>query len=488
MSSFIDEASEPNSASGDTWGSVSWSTPPIPRPRVVGVGKAAWQHAACVAIVWFVAIAAVAIWVNGRGLQTMTQSFPRFVQEMGALVGMIAAVLMLFQVLFMSRFPLFEHGFGRDVIVAVHKKVGFWSFFAILAHVALVVIGYNLAIDDNPWTRPGTLLWYLRYAIIGTLIVIGAAIVLSIPIIRKRLSYDAWHWWHMVAYVGAFLTVPHQIFVGGSFLISTTATVFWILLWGCTFGAVGLWRILIPFLRFRRHDLRVHTVYPDGARGISVVMKGRDLDRLGTKAGQFFVWRFLGSPRWLRANPISISSPPTNDTLTIAVRVVGDGTERMATLQPGQRVHFEGPYGRISGDLRTGERLLMFAAGAGVGPMISLLADQQWASGNATLITRENVSDDAMMLAEINHLVTERGLVWLPFIGEPAPSGSRWLPVGDDGEPQDGVALIRQWLGGDVDDVDVFLCGPPPWMVGVQADLAAAGVPDLAVHVESFQF
>lgn len=132
--------------------------------------------------------------------------------------------------------------------------------------------------------------------------------------------------------------------------------------------------------------------------------------------------------------------------------------------------------------------MLMFGAGAGIGPMMSLLTDQEWAPGEAVLVQREDRESDAMMLGDIQNLVDTRGLVWKQVIGLPAPSGSRWLPVGEDGQPQDGVTVIRDLVGGDVRNVDVFLCGPPIWMRGVEADLAEAGVPADHVHAETFQF
>jgi len=471
-----------------------------PRPRVYGAGRAAGRYAMSLAVVWIFSIIAAAIWIYGRGLSTLFDSFPRFLQNIGSLLGVIAAVLMMFQVLFMSRFPLFEKGFGRDVIVEVHKKVGFWSFWLILAHALFVIVGYNIADDANPWTSLGVLTWQLRFAILGTLLLFIAVIFLSIRKIKARLSYDAWYWWHLAAYLGAFITVPHQIFLGGSFLgspvimhvpgigsVSLTA-LFWLGLWTITFGAVVIWRFLVPIVNYFKYDMRVAAVEPDGARGVNLVVTGKNLDRLGTKAGQFFNWRFLDSPGALKANPFSISMPPTNDQLRVAVRVVGDGTERIAQLKPGQRVFVEGPYGRISGDLRTGRRMLMFGAGAGVGPMMSLLADQEWAPGEAILVTRENVEEDTMMEADIQRLVNERGLVWKRLIGEPAPEGSRWLPPTPEGGSYDGAALIRQWVDGDVENVDVFLCGPPIWMTGAQVDIAKAGIPEHQVHVESFAF
>jgi predicted ferric reductase len=459
-----------------------------PRPRVAGVRKAQMYNAICVALMWLVSIAAAFIWVYGRGFSNLFLSASRFLQELGALSGLIAGVLMLFQVLFMSRLPLFEVGLGRDVIVEIHKKAGFWSFWFILAHILFVVTGYAIARDQNPWVSIGALTWELRWAILATIAIFLAVILISLPRFKKQMSYDAWYWWHLVAYLGAFFTIPHQVFLGGSFLHSPVARYFWLTLWGITFGAVFIWRFLVPILNYFKYGMRVKRVTPDGARGVDLVIGGNNLTRLGTKGGQFFNWRFLGSPGWVRANPFSISAAPTDDELRVAVRVVGDGTERIRDLQPGQRVFVEGPYGRVSGDIRACDKMLMFGAGAGVGPMMSLLTDQQWAPGEAVLLQREDRESDAMMLGDIEELVNHRGLMWRQEIGLPAPSGSRWLPVGADGQPQDGVEVIRDLVGGDVLNVDVFLCGPPIWMRGVEADLAKAGVPAEHIHAETFAF
>ncbi|MDR2723430.1 MAG: ferric reductase-like transmembrane domain-containing protein [Cellulomonadaceae bacterium] len=482
----------------------------FPRPRVHGINKAKAMYAASLAVVWIFCIAAAAIWVYGRGVQTLFTSFPRFLQNVGGLAGVVAAVLMMFQVLFMSRFPLFEYGFGRDIIVRVHKKVGYWSFWMILAHAALLVGGYNIAADFNPWagwTGTGTLLATLIFAIVGVLAIFIAVIFLSLKKIKSKISYDVWYWWHMVSWVGALITVPHQIFLGASFRTEvpvgyflgypvTRLAIFWMIMWVIVFGAAAVWRFIVPVANYFKYGMRVVEVKPDGARGIDVIVTGKHLDRLGTKAGQFFNWRFLGSKGAIRSNWFSVSMPPTSDRLRICVRVVGDGTQRMAKLKPGQRVFVEGPYGRISGDLRTGHRMLMFAGGAGAGPMVSLLTDQDWAPGEATLISRENAHEDTMMVEDIERLVNDRGLVWIKSIGLPNipafpdnySGGSSWLPANEDGTPVDGVSILREWVAGEVDNVDVFLCGPPIWMDSVIADLKKAGVPDHNVHAESFVF
>lgn len=64
--------------------------------------------------------------------------------------------------------------------------------------------------------------------------------------------------------------------------------------------------------------------------------------RLNARGGSFYNWRFLnGDKHQYRGHPFSLSMPPTGDKLQVAVRVVGDGTKRIANLKPGTKVFIE---------------------------------------------------------------------------------------------------------------------------------------------------
>ena len=80
---------------------------------------------------------------------------------------------------------------------------------------------------------------------------------------------------------------------------------------------------------------------------------GRDLHRLPVRAGQFLLWRFLGGragPGRTRSRCPRRRGRPTADH--------GQGPRRrpprVAGLRPGTRVLVEGPYGRLTGELRAG--------------------------------------------------------------------------------------------------------------------------------------
>lgn len=482
-------------------------TPVFPPPRPRASYKAMRRHIS-EALCWLLGAAVLVLWFRSGALYDIGHSLPNALGAIGSLLGMVAAYILLLQLLFMARIPVFEHGIGRDRIVAIHRNLGFAVFWLILAHVLLVSVGYITLRRYRPGHHPlfsfGHLIEdfpFADIALLGTLILIGAVILLSLKRLRKKMRYELWHVWHLAAYLAVLLIVPHQIWSGGSFITSRWAQWFWGLLWAAVLLALIYYRVLRSFLRSRQHDLRVISAVPDGSRGVAVHIGGRDLHKLKARGGQFFIWRFLdGETGWWQGHPFSLSMPPHSHGYQICVRVVGDGTERIKALQPGTRVIAEGPYGRINGDLRVGNTLLMFAAGAGLGPMLAILGEQQWEPGEAILVTRDNSPEEGMMLDEIQYLVNTRGLRWIRLVGHMPKHGSKWYPAANEDDPgHDGAEVIRGWLAelaaaeagshhSQVHGTDVFMCGPPPWMDSVKEDLAKAGVPDSQIHIEEFAF
>ncbi len=143
----------------------------------------------------------------------------------------------------------------------------------------------------------------------------------------------------------------------------------------------------------------------------------------------------------------------------------------------------EGPFGHLTGDVRKERKLLMLGAGAGVSPLLSILESAPYASGEAILVTRDHADEDALRMDAVADLVRRRGLRHFRLIGPRLREGSTWLPAAH-GDWR-GADLIRH-LAPDLEDYDVFVCGPLPWMSAVRADLATAGIRADRVHTETF--
>jgi ferredoxin-NADP reductase len=207
--------------------------------------------------------------------------------------------------------------------------------------------------------------------------------------------------------------------------------------------------------------------------------------RLRAASGQFFTWRFLDGPGWMRAHPYSLSAAPTGTHLRITVKDLGDGSRALADLTPGSRVLVEGPYGLLHAGVRTRQKVTLLASGIGITPMRALLEELDQAPGDVTLVYRASGVEDLVFRAELDALAQRSGARVYYVLGRRVPGRNSWLPE-SAGHLSDEEAL-RQ-LVPDIADNDVFLCGAQPWMDAARAAALACGVPDKHIHLERFSW
>ncbi|MCL1799850.1 MAG: ferric reductase-like transmembrane domain-containing protein [Promicromonosporaceae bacterium] len=463
---------------------INLATQPLPPPLERPPANPIWRIITWI-LIGGVGLLLAIIWITGGAFHTFTLSTGDALIELGRLTGLIAAAMLLFQVVLMARVPVFEHGLGHQWIVNSHKKTGFWLFWLVIAHVVFLVIGYSATGLVNPFRTfwefivefPGGLLATAAF------IALIAVVVLSIRRVRKKLRYENWHLLHLYGYLAAGLALPHQIWAGASFYGRRWAELTWWTLWGVALLAVILFRIVRPIARSFAHDLRVQSAVPDGTRGVLITISGKNLAGLHAEPGQFFIWRFLSGYGWTQGHPFSLAIAPEGDTMTIAVAIVGGGTERLLNLKPGTRVIAEGPFGELTGALRTRPGLIGIAAGAGIAPVFAILEGEQWSPGEAVLITRDDDADRSLMTDQIAEMVETRGLNWIRMDGAPPPGFTSWLPASCQ---YSGTQFLARAAEMPLPDYDVYLCGPPPWMEKVEKDLLAAGEEKHLIHSESF--
>jgi len=423
----------------------------------------------------------VALWVHGQGLANLRGGGTAFT-SLGRLTGLVAADLMLIQVLLMARVPVIERAYGQDRLARWHRWVGFTSFDLMLAHIPLVTVGYALT-DRTGLVRET---WNLVTTYPGMLLAVAAATALVLAVLtslraaRRRLRYESWHLLHLYAYLGVGLALPHQLWTGTDFLTSRLATGYWWSLWALAAAAVLGYRVALPLHRSSRHRLRVQAVVRESPGVVSVWLTGRRLDELPVRAGQFFNWRFLSGPGWTRAHPYSLSAAPGQTRLRITVKDLGDGSRLVRRLRKGTRVLIEGPYGALTARARTATRITLVASGIGITPLRALLEELPYRRGEATLIYRARSAADFTFRQELDHLAEHRG-VRVRYLPGPRAAAGSWAPAGHGGDAD----LLRR-LVPDIAGHDVFVCGPQPWMDAVQRAARACGVPDERVHLESF--
>jgi predicted ferric reductase len=460
---------------------MTTTTTGMAQPRL-GPTPRWWSDAAAVAA-GLSLLVVTALWVANRGVPDLGAGRWEAAGSVGRLAALWSADLLLIQVVLMARIPLVERGFGPDILARWHRWAGFASFHLLLAHVLLTVSAYAGRSQFGVLGQTRDLVLNYPGMLLATaaLVAIALVVVTSVRGARRRLRYESWHLLHLYAYLGIALALPHELWTGTDFA-SAQARAYWWTLYGGAAGSVLIFRIGMPIWRNSRHRLTVDHVEPEAHGLVSVHLRGRHLDKLPVRAGQFFVWRFLDGPGWTRGHPFSLSGPVRDGRLRITVKGLGDGSSRVAALKPGTRALIEGPYGRLTAESYRGGPVTMLACGVGITPLLALLWDLPYGQDRATLVYRVRHADDIAFRDEIEGLASRRGVKLVPLIGPRATSTS-WLPA-EYADYTDSEALLQ--IAPDIAEHDLYLCGPDPWTHAVRAAARAAGVPAAHLHRERF--
>ncbi|HEY9039264.1 MAG TPA: FAD-binding oxidoreductase [Roseovarius sp.] len=168
-------------------------------------------------------------------------------------------------------------------------------------------------------------------------------------------------------------------------------------------------------------------------------------------------WRDEGRP----FTPVSL---PGEDTLEFIIKSYPDHdgvTEQIGKMQPGDEVTIKGPFG----DIRDRGPGVFIAGGAGITPMIALLRKRLADSGDlsgSTLVFSNRTEDDIIWRDKLSAMP---GLTVAYVVSE---GPGRTVPKRE---------LDRDYLRQFIEPGTLcYLCGPPPMMDAVQAELDALGV------------
>jgi ferredoxin-NADP reductase len=417
----------------------------------------------------------VGLWWTDTAAASLS-GFGAQVTAAGRVAGLLAAYLVLVQLLLMARLPPFERAVGLDRLTAWHRGLGTNVVLLIGTHVLLVIWGYGLTAHHQPISELVTVITTypdMWKATIGVTL-FGIVGISSGRAIRARVSYEIWYWLHVLAYVGIALAFFHQTSTGADFVGHPLNRALWTAFYLAVAGAVLFYRVGIPLVLLSRHRMVVDRVVPEAPGVVSVWIRGHALDGLGAAAGQFLLWRFLNPRHIATAHPYSLSAPVTPELLRITVKDAGDHSRALARLRPGTRVLAEGPFGHFTAAASTQRKILLVAGGSGVAPIRALAEDFSASGRDIVVIYRASRWEDLALEREFDAL-EEAG--WIRVV---------WA-VGTRRELAYDPLTSDLW--GEVPDLlrrDIYVCGPPGMTAAVRDVLRRLDVPDAQLHTEDF--
>jgi predicted ferric reductase len=394
---------------------------------------------------------------------------------LGRWLGLHLAFIMILQLVLIARLPFLDRRIGMDRLTSWHRWTGFTLFWLVLLHPFTVVLGYATAYGGSMLSHFRTLLGFgaiLAGLAAATIILFAAG--LSVRYVRRRLQYETWHAIHLCLYVAVVLGLIHQLFEASTFTSSPLAEAYWWSLWAFALISLLAGRVVLPLWRNARHQFRVAAVVPEADNVVSVYVTGKHLEKLPARAGQFFIWRFLGHGRWWEANPFSMSAAPNGRSLRLTAKAVGTASARLRSVPIGTRVFAEGPYGAFTTLSRTKPGILLIAGGVGITPIRALLEEL---TEPAVVLYRAHAMRDAVLLAELQALANAHGSQVHVLTGRTGAGNPPNTPFA----PENLAALVP-----DIRDRDIYVCGPNPMTTAVIRSLRALKIPSAQIHSERF--
>ncbi len=398
--------------------------------------------------------------------------------ESGAMLGLLGLGVLAMQLVISGRHRWFAGNLGQDNVLQFHRQVGIFGWLLVLSHPLCMLFGnpeYLAFLDP----RAG---WFRAITLYLLLLASTALIVSSLWRGRFNLQYE---WWRGIHAALALLVVSGGL---GHALMAGHYTAGWFTkaLLGGLIGVPLLLlletRLLRPW-RLSQRPWKVTAVEPRSGDVTRLELQADGHAGMCFLPGQF-VWLTLGeTPYNLQQHPFSITSPATEpDRIEFAIKPLGDFSRSVAEVARGTPAWLEGPYGTFSIDASSGRRAVFIAGGIGVTPIMSMLrtCGERGCNQPMWLVDANDKQSEIIFCNEIEALAKRLSLTIVHVLVDPPPE---WR--GETGYVDE--ALLDRVLPPDADDIDYFVCGPPPMMDVVERGLRARGVAADRLYSERFE-
>ncbi len=379
-----------------------------------------------------------------------------------------------------ARFRRVSAPFGIDIIYYFHRQSALVAFAFIFAHPVLL-----LAVEPRMWSffKPAAAPWHL-WAGVGSLLALCLLMLSSLWRKTLHIDYDVWRLAHAVLAILALgLAVVHIEGVG-HYVAAPWKRLVWSLISLSWLLLLAYVRLVKPALQLRR-PFRVVEVTAERGSAWTLQLVPAGHAGFAFQPGQFAWLTIRDSPFALKEHPFSIaSSAEDSGTLGFTIKELGDFSSRIKTVEVGQEVYVDAPYGSFSVDRQPADSYVFIAGGIGIVPIMSMLRTLADRSDQRPLLliyayhTRERLT----FCEELEALQSRLNLRLVVVLKEP-PEGWR----GEAGLLNEELLArhVVQWQN-ENGRYECFICGPVPMIRLSEKALHKLGVPLSRIHSELF--
>lgn len=391
-----------------------------------------------------------------------------------ALAGYVGIVFLLWMYILGAKSVMGLYFDDLAPIRRIHKWLGTYGTVLLFVHPIAITLSYGYSLLtysllprlDDSFERSVT---WGRFALYALVIV-----WITSALLRSRMAFRPWKYMHYLAYLALPLALLHIPAIGSSYGRLDAPRVY--------FMSVLLLLVLVTILRLRHLFLLGRCTYlvrrqaevSPGVWMLTLRPQGR---RITPRSGQYVYlqWSLLGEE-----HPFSVLQvDETNGELTIAYKVSGAWTNKLASLEEESVVFVDGPYGtfldRVSAN-EVAEPTVCIAAGIGITPFVEMLlrstASNQW------LFYANQRPETATFAKQLHRRLGDRYISIMSHADTPARANDERGRLTDE--------TLTRYLGSDLQEHRFFICGNEDFMQSTREILTTLGVPTAHIRTEAF--
>lgn len=428
----------------------------------IGQIKTAW------AVILILMILPVLRWAQIYPLEYRFLDLGATMGSLGQITALSGMTLFSINLILSGRFKIFDRLMGGlSDVYNKHHVIGAISFSLILFHpvfLAFRLVPYSLR-DAALFLLPGQN-QAINYGIISILLFI----LLIVLTFFTHLRYSRWKISHTFMILVAFFAIMHSLTTTSDISRDQLLRFYILGLAFLGFTSAFYQAFLSKYLR-KKYIYTIKNVSSIGIGTVEIEMSPKE-ERLAFEAGQFIFISFSCPGISKEIHPFSISSGENDPNLRIAIKSLGDFTKDIGSVRAGYETKIEGPYGKFTRKKDMNKNQVWIAGGIGITPFLSMARSLKDDCPEIDLYYSVKNKDEAAFLDELKNISKSH----------PNLKVTDWFS--NDKGRLSGHAIYEMSNG--LSDKDIFLCGPPPFMKSIRAQLIELGISSSKIHWELF--
>ena len=426
--------------------------------------KAGWY------ILTILSVIPAVLWLFNVNLSYKFYNLAISLRSLGDVAGLCGMAMFSLVMILSARLKFFEKFFrGINESYTAHHFFGGLSLCFLLFHPLLITYNYfDISFRSAAlFLIPGSN-FAQNLGIYGLFMMIIALVITF----YMKIKYQFWKFTHKLIGLAFGFAFLHTFLIGADLLTNQPLKIYLLVL-GIAAIITYFYRTLFAdyFVRVFDYTVKNITAHQDKIWEIEFLPKNREIKFI---PGQFAFVKLINKDLTEEVHPFSLSSA-TGNPLRIAIKELGDYTNKIGNIKAGDSAIFDGPFGSFNFKNYANKKQVWIAGGIGVTPFLSMM--------------RSLTAEDYNYKIDVYYSVKDENCVAFKEEMEQIAAVNKNLNVKIWVSKKDGFITAKSIknLTPDLGERDILICGPNMMMMALKNQLLEQGINKNKIHTEEFQ-